>query len=246
MTKKKAAAPVSARRSEEALAHAMDAVVGYLTLTPGVRMEQLGEALAMPTKDLVLPVQRLLMEGRIRREGEKRATKYYPAAVTTAPAPERRGQKKGPRLKFSSPLRFRGVTRTVSEWAVIVGKSPYSIVSQVALERSAQEILGPKGLAYVIELKRGPAQPAEPSSAPAAAATVDGVSAEDLVRSQAAERETQQAMELQAAGRERLRQEKRTNQFQALVLVREVARLGGLSILQPSGDFLTIYIPREP
>ena len=42
-------------------------------------MEALGKALGVATKDLTIPVKKLLASKRIRTHGEKRATEYFPA-----------------------------------------------------------------------------------------------------------------------------------------------------------------------
>ena len=42
-------------------------------------MEAIGKALGTPTKDLNLPVKKLLAAKKIRVEGQKRATEYFPA-----------------------------------------------------------------------------------------------------------------------------------------------------------------------
>jgi hypothetical protein len=46
---------------------------------PGQRMEAIGKALATPTKDLNLPVKKLLSAKKIRVKGQKRATEYFAA-----------------------------------------------------------------------------------------------------------------------------------------------------------------------
>jgi hypothetical protein len=42
-------------------------------------MEAIGKALGAPTKDLNLPIKKLLASKKIRSEGHKRATEYFPA-----------------------------------------------------------------------------------------------------------------------------------------------------------------------
>lgn len=61
----------------------MDSMVAYLRTVgassqAGVGMEDLGDALTQETKDLALPMRRLIKEGRIGTYGAKRATKYFP------------------------------------------------------------------------------------------------------------------------------------------------------------------------
>ena len=51
----------------------------YIKANPGRRMESIGKALGMPTRELNLPIKKLLAAKKIRSEGHKRATEYFPA-----------------------------------------------------------------------------------------------------------------------------------------------------------------------
>jgi hypothetical protein len=51
----------------------------YIRANPGQRIETIGKALSAPTKDLTLPVKKLLAAKKIRSEGLKRATEYFPS-----------------------------------------------------------------------------------------------------------------------------------------------------------------------
>jgi len=48
---------------------------------PGLRVEQINHALGTSTRDLALPIRKLVASGAIRVEGRKRATTYYAAPV---------------------------------------------------------------------------------------------------------------------------------------------------------------------
>ncbi|MFW6067026.1 MAG: hypothetical protein ACOC97_01720 [Myxococcota bacterium] len=67
------------RRSPRQMSQTMSALRTYVAQNPGARMEHISAALGRPTKELRLPVNKLLAEGAIRSEGHRRATKYYPA-----------------------------------------------------------------------------------------------------------------------------------------------------------------------
>jgi hypothetical protein len=41
-------------------------------------MEAIGKALGLPTRELNLPIKKLLAGKKIRSEGHKRATEYFP------------------------------------------------------------------------------------------------------------------------------------------------------------------------
>lgn len=49
----------------------------YVVKNPGQRIEQIGQVLAIPTKELALPVKRLMSEKKISSKGQKRATIYF-------------------------------------------------------------------------------------------------------------------------------------------------------------------------
>ncbi len=80
VAKKAAAAkrPFGAKRPPSELAKLTDRLGDYIKSHPGLRIEPIGAALAIPTKDLTLPVKKLLAAKRIRSEGQKRATEYFP------------------------------------------------------------------------------------------------------------------------------------------------------------------------
>ncbi len=46
---------------------------------PGLRVEQIGRTLGAATKDLTLPLKKLLSQRMVRSEGQRRATRYFPA-----------------------------------------------------------------------------------------------------------------------------------------------------------------------
>jgi hypothetical protein len=77
------AAPVAgkpgAKRPAEDLARLKDQLAAYIQENPGSRIEQIGKALGYKTKELALPVKKLIAEGAVKTEGEKRATAYSPA-----------------------------------------------------------------------------------------------------------------------------------------------------------------------
>jgi len=52
-------------------------VLEIITLNPGQRMEELGRLLDVPTKELTLPVKKLLAEKKVKTKGQKRATTYW-------------------------------------------------------------------------------------------------------------------------------------------------------------------------
>jgi hypothetical protein len=50
----------------------------YIKANPGQRMEAIAKSLATPTRELNLPIKKLLGAKKIRSQGQKRATEYFP------------------------------------------------------------------------------------------------------------------------------------------------------------------------
>jgi hypothetical protein len=80
---KKAAAapkrPLGAKRPPAEIAKLTGRLGDYIKANPGLGMEAIGKSLATPTSELTLPIKKLLAAKKIRFEGHKRATKYFPA-----------------------------------------------------------------------------------------------------------------------------------------------------------------------
>jgi hypothetical protein len=60
----------------------MGLLAGYIRDFPGRGVEVIGEKLHIPTKELALPIKKLIAEKRIRTTGNRRATKYFPRGRT--------------------------------------------------------------------------------------------------------------------------------------------------------------------
>lgn len=82
------------RRSADQIDSACDALMTEITARPGQRVEQIGAALSARTKDLALPLRKLVKEKRVRTEGQRRATKYFPGAAAGGGGGKRRGRKR--------------------------------------------------------------------------------------------------------------------------------------------------------
>jgi ribosome-binding protein aMBF1 (putative translation factor) len=66
------------KRPPEELAKTTEKLAAYITANPGQRIEQINKALGVQTKDLALPVKKLLKAKRISSKGQKRSTSYHP------------------------------------------------------------------------------------------------------------------------------------------------------------------------
>ena|SRR5687768_6268266 len=68
-----------AKRPAELLAKTQTVLFDHIKKNPGQRIEEIGKALRIPTKDLSLPAKKLLATKKIATKGQKRATTYFPA-----------------------------------------------------------------------------------------------------------------------------------------------------------------------
>jgi hypothetical protein len=66
------------KRNPDDLAKTVELLATYIRQFPGRSIEVIGTKLHIPTKDLTLPIKKLLVAKRIRTTGQKRATKYFP------------------------------------------------------------------------------------------------------------------------------------------------------------------------
>ncbi len=73
----KAASSKGGKRSPEDVLKTAAVVLSHIKANPGQRLEQIGKALKLPTKDLKLPIQKLFEQKTISTKGEKRGTKYF-------------------------------------------------------------------------------------------------------------------------------------------------------------------------
>jgi hypothetical protein len=71
--------PLGAKRPPAELAALVEKLGAYISRNPGQGVEAIGKALTTSTPDLALPIKKLLAAKRIRTQGQKRATKYFPA-----------------------------------------------------------------------------------------------------------------------------------------------------------------------
>jgi hypothetical protein len=91
------------KRTADEIAQMADAFLAHVTANPGRRMEHIAKELGLPTPELTLPVKKLLADGKLRVEGQKRATEYYPADGSGGSAGEAKGKGRGPKAKRGRP-----------------------------------------------------------------------------------------------------------------------------------------------
>ena len=66
-----------AKRTTEDVAKMGEAVVAHVAKNPGVSVEQIKKALGVETKDLQLPIVRMVAAKKLKTTGQKRGTKYF-------------------------------------------------------------------------------------------------------------------------------------------------------------------------
>jgi hypothetical protein len=67
-----------AKRTAEDLEALSSQVASFVKAHPGLRIEQINKELGTTTKDLALPIRKLLADGMITSKGQKRSTTYFP------------------------------------------------------------------------------------------------------------------------------------------------------------------------
>ncbi len=80
------------KRSPDEIERTTRTVLEYIAANPGQGVEQIAKALSLPTKELTLPIKKLIATRQIATEGQKRATKYSPAAAESSSAGSTRAQ----------------------------------------------------------------------------------------------------------------------------------------------------------
>ncbi len=66
-----------AKRTADELTELTSSLLAHVKRHPGLRIEQIGEALGLTTKDLALPAKKLIAEKKLSTKGQKRATTYF-------------------------------------------------------------------------------------------------------------------------------------------------------------------------
>jgi len=87
-----------AKRPQNEIERTKDRVNDFIHRNPGLRIEQINKELGTSTRDLSLPLRKLISDGAVRTEGEKRSTQYFPGdgksrGESGAAAPKRRKKK---------------------------------------------------------------------------------------------------------------------------------------------------------
>jgi len=66
-----------AKRSSADLEALSEQFASFVKANPGLRIEQINKQLGTTTKDLALPIRKLISEGVVSAKGQKRSTTYF-------------------------------------------------------------------------------------------------------------------------------------------------------------------------
>jgi hypothetical protein len=67
-----------AKRTGDELEKLSDDFLAFVTKNPGLRIEQINKQLGTTTKDLALPIRKMISDGTLKVKGKKRSTAYFP------------------------------------------------------------------------------------------------------------------------------------------------------------------------
>src|ERR1041385_2576752 len=67
-----------AKRTAEDLEALSSKFASFVKSHPGLRIEQINKELGTTTKDLALPIRKLISDGVVKAKGKKRSTTYFP------------------------------------------------------------------------------------------------------------------------------------------------------------------------
>jgi predicted HTH transcriptional regulator len=71
-----------AKRSPLEIQATTSQLLSHIQGNPGMRMEQIAQSVGLSTKDLSLPIRKLVRLKKVKTEGQKRATRYFPAGAS--------------------------------------------------------------------------------------------------------------------------------------------------------------------
>ena len=69
-----------AKRTSNELEKLQDDFQSFVAKNPGLRIEQINKQLGTTTKDLALPIRKLVADGSLKTKGKKRSTQYFPGS----------------------------------------------------------------------------------------------------------------------------------------------------------------------
>src|SRR2546422_808159 len=65
------------KRTANELVELQDGFLAFVRSNPGLRIEQINKKLGTTTKDLALPIRKMIADGSLKVKGHKRSTTYF-------------------------------------------------------------------------------------------------------------------------------------------------------------------------
>jgi hypothetical protein len=172
-----------AKRDPQVLDALVERLSAFVIKNPGKRIEEIGSELAIATKELALPVKKLIAAKRITTKGQRRATTYYPAGGrSTAKAAEKPAKSSGRQAKTAKKarkVRSKSKAKTDAGPATPASKAPGRRRAKAGPTRPAAK--GPKSTSPQSAPSARPRSnggsakpPAEPSEQPSAESAAEG------------------------------------------------------------------------
>lgn len=69
----------NSKRSSNDIDQLAETLVAFVAKHPGLRVEQINKQLGTTTKQLALPIRKLIAEGALKTKGRRRSTTYFAA-----------------------------------------------------------------------------------------------------------------------------------------------------------------------
>jgi hypothetical protein len=82
------------KRSAESLEELQTKLLGFVKSHPGLRIEEINKQLGTTTRDLALPIRKLVADKQLRVQGQRRATKYFAGGNGSAKGGTKKRSKK--------------------------------------------------------------------------------------------------------------------------------------------------------
>jgi hypothetical protein len=93
------------KRSPDEIENTSKSIIDYVRQNPGEGVEQISKALGTPSRELTLPIRKLVATGQLSTQGQKRATKYF---LGGSRSEGRSGRGSSPRAAAGRPAKRKG------------------------------------------------------------------------------------------------------------------------------------------
>lgn len=111
------------KRSQADISKKIQALLNYVARAPGQNMEQIAKDLKSTTKALRLPMSKLIDEGAIVREGQRRASRYYPAGARVVSTVARKAKPARKTPRATKPVQKTNGASTDARLAATLGQA---------------------------------------------------------------------------------------------------------------------------